>query len=183
MTEQEIRLLMQNSKQDGYRALFDAYFNYVYTVVFQIIGSYASREDTEECVLDVLHDVMMHYQTGYDGSLKAYIGTTARHKAINLRKSLLSKARHTAFLDEDMLEELPSAQKVEDTVESAEQSRILLEKIEQLGEPDSTIIIQKYFYNKKSHEIAKIVHLSAPAVRMRCKRALKKLKSELSDLL
>ena len=56
----------------------------------------------------------------------------------------------------------------------------LLRLIESLGEPDSDIIIQKYYYNMNSNEIASKHSMSPEAVRMRCSRALKKLKELLT---
>ena len=58
----------------------------------------------------------------------------------------------------------------------------MLDKIEELGEPDSTIIIQKFYYNRTSTEIAKMLSMNSAAVRMRCTRALKRLKTELTKV-
>ena len=57
-----------------------------------------------------------------------------------------------------------------------------LRKVEELGEPDSTIIIQKYFFMRSSAEISKLVSLTPEAVRVRCSRALKKLRETLTAM-
>ena len=57
-----------------------------------------------------------------------------------------------------------------------------MKKIEELGYPDSVIIIQKYYYNRTSRQIAAALSMKPSAVRMRCGRALKKLKKILSEL-
>lgn len=57
----------------------------------------------------------------------------------------------------------------------------MIEKINELGEPDSTIIIQKYYYNRSSSEIAKLLSMKSSAVRMRCGRAMKKLRKKLEE--
>ena len=58
----------------------------------------------------------------------------------------------------------------------------MLEKTDELGEPDSTIIIQKYFFGRSSKEIARIVGMSPAAVRVRLSRALKRLRRALEEL-
>ncbi len=70
---------------------------------------------------------------------------------------------------------------VDDHIESSELRRILIQKIKELGEPDSTIIIQKFYYNRKSSEIAKTVSMTASSVRSRCTRAMDKLRKKLIE--
>ena len=70
----------------------------------------------------------------------------------------------------------------ENIVEKAEKTElrsILYKKIDELGEPESTIIMQKYFFGRTSKEIADIVSMSADNVRAHCSRAVKKLKDML----
>lgn len=55
-----------------------------------------------------------------------------------------------------------------------------LSKINELGEPDSTITLQKYYYDRSSNEIAKLLSMKASAMRMRAARTLEKLKKSLS---
>ncbi|MBQ3947049.1 MAG: sigma-70 family RNA polymerase sigma factor [Ruminococcus sp.] len=54
--------------------------------------------------------------------------------------------------------------------------------MKELGEPDSIIIIQKYYYERNAKEIGRLIGMNAAAVRMRCTRAIKKLRSLLSDI-
>lgn len=180
MTDAELRNLLRQSPEQGYRALFDTYFNYVYAVVHHILQNSGSREDVEECVMDVFMEVIQHCDTEHEGTLKAFIGTTARHRAIDRRRSVSSRNRHVTPLDEEQLSVIHSDQNVEQSVERAEQSRILMDCIQTLGEPDATILIQKFFYERNSAEIGRIVGLVPTAVRMRCSRAVKRLKTELT---
>ena len=64
--------------------------------------------------------------------------------------------------------------------EKAEEARILIRSIRALGEPDSTIVLARYYYGLGSGEIGHMTGLSPPAVRMRLRRALQKLKCELT---
>ena len=180
MTDNELRDCIRQSQETGCRALYDTYFHYVYAIVHHILHGYAGREDVEECVMDVFLDVIQHYDPEHEGSVKAYVGTTAKRRAIDRCRQFSSRQQHTILMESEQISGLPAPDGVEDAVERWEQSRILMECIQTLGEPDASILIQKYFYERNSAEIGRIVGLAPTAVRMRCSRAMKRLKTELT---
>jgi RNA polymerase sigma-70 factor (ECF subfamily) len=79
------------------------------------------------------------------------------------------------------MKELVSDFDLDERIDRSELRRVLLNKIDELGEPDSTILIQKFYYNRSSIEIARNVSMTAVAVRARCSRALDKLRAKLID--
>ena len=81
----------------------------------------------------------------------------------------------------DDLPELAAETDIPAEYEQSEQSSALLNAVRSLGEPDATIIIQRYFYDRKAAEIAESVGLQPVAVRVRLSRALKRLRAVLSD--
>ena len=83
-------------------------------------------------------------------------------------------------LDDEFVPEMASDEDVAEAAETNDTRRILLELIDSLGEPDATIIMQKYYYRRSSREIAELVPLSPAMVRVRSSRALKKLRKLLS---
>ena len=79
------------------------------------------------------------------------------------------------------MQQLVSDFSIDEHIDRSELRRVLLDKIDELGEPDSTILIQKFYYNRNSSEIAKAVSMTASSVRTRCTRALEKLRGKLAD--
>ena len=124
----------------------------------------------------------MNYNLMHEGSLKAYIGTSAKRRAIDIKRSLVSHTSKNVPLEDDLSSSLPSADNIEAQTENAELSEMLLARISSLGEPDASIIIHKFFYEHNSSETAKILGMNPITVRSRLRRALKKLKSLLADL-
>lgn len=183
MTHSEYRILICENKDKGQRMLFDEYFNYVYTIVYNKLRSIACREDIEECVSDVFSDVYSCYDMDIEleGDLKGFIGTIASRKAISYFHRLRNKNICSVFIEDNDIVMLPSNDNVAKTAEQSELRSILLELIDSLGEPDSSIIIQKYYYNRTSKEIAKLLSLSPVLIRVRCSRAIKRLGKMLSD--
>ena len=109
------------------------------------------------------------------------ISTIAKRTAIDYYRSLSIKNGRTSSIDTETAGEIVSDFNVENISDKNELRRILLEKIELLGEPDSTILIQKFYYNRKFAEIAETVAMNASSVRSRSTRALQKLKDLLAD--
>ena len=75
--------------------------------------------------------------------------------------------------------ELESGQDVEKDTDDSQRREVILKLISELGEPDSTIIIQKYYYGRSAKEIAEIVPLTPENIRVRSGRAVKRLKNML----
>lgn len=178
MTHEDFRKILKRSKKAGHRALFDEYCNYVYAVVFNKLRSCASREDIDECVGDVFADIYIFYDSDSDfsGDLKGFIGTVARRRAADVYNRLVSKKLVTVSADDEEARNIASDEDVEETVAQKEFRRILLDKIAELGEPDSTIIIRKYYYGQTAKEISETVSLTPENVRVRSGRAVKRLK-------
>ena len=94
----------------------------------------------------------------------------------------LRRPRHTVSLDDEQMPEPTASEDVAVQTEAAEQSRRLLAAIESLGEPDASILIQKFYYDRNAVEIGKILGMNPITVRSRCARALKKLRTMLPDI-
>ena len=180
MTDEQILTLMREAPSSGQRALFDKYYNYVFSIVSRIISGFGSQNDSEECVIDVFASIMMKMRPEDNISLRSYIGAVARNTAISMRRSLASKNSSCISSDDETMAEIPSDENIEENTDKSSLADQLLSKIEELGPPDSVIIIQKYYYDKTSEEIAKMTGMSAAAVRVKCGRAMKKLKKLLN---
>ena len=137
---------------------------------------YAKPEDIDECVGDVFAHCFFYFDRHEElkGDLKAFVAAVTRNKAVDTYRKVARHRERNVSIEET--EELVSEESVADSAETTEMRRLLYDKVSELGEPDSTIIIQKYFYGRSSKEIARIVELSADNVRARGSRAVKKLR-------
>ncbi|WP_297958418.1 RNA polymerase sigma factor [uncultured Ruminococcus sp.] len=181
MTDSEYRVLYDRSPAAAQNALFDEYLNYVYSIVYNKLRSCGREQDIEECVSDVFSAVFLSYDGSQtvNGDLKGFIGKIASNKAINMFHSLSARNGRTAYIDE-LEGQLPSEGSVAENAERSELRDIMIRCIKALGEPESTMVIHKYYYNMKSGEIGRRLSMPAGTVRVRCSRALKKLKTMLA---
>ena len=97
-------------------------------------------------------------------------------------RKLRVRSVNTVPVDGEEALQLPSADKVDELAEKAETCRALLDAVKALGEPDSSIIMQKYYYGRNSADIADKVGMKPEAVRKRLSRAMDKLKKILTDI-
>lgn len=184
MTFSEFRSLMKRSQREGHRALFDEYCNYVYAVVMNVLRNCGSREDVEECVSDVFVKIYRSYANGElrDGDLKGFVGAVAKHTSIDYMRKLMSHNKRNTSMDDENFPEMASDSRLDADTEKKDRNRILMEMVNSLGEPDSTIIVQQYFYERTAKEIANSIGMTAAAVQKRSVRAREKLKDMLMKM-
>lgn len=180
MTEAELRVLIASEPEKGFRELFGCYKGYVYGIVWEHLRAVGTKEDAEECVSDVFTEVFFHFPEIREGMLQGYIGMAAKRQAIDVFRRLTAK-RRAGTLSETAALSVPSAEDVEAEQSKSETAAALLESIRALGEPDATIIMQRYYYDRSAGEIAETVGMKPTAVRVRLSRALKRLKQHLTD--
>ena len=180
MSDNELRALIGTSPAEGHRQVYMQYSQYAFAIIFRILQSCGTREDAEDCLVETFTDVFRHIDKIQGDSIKVYIGMSARNRAYNYCRSLQRHQKQAVPLEE--IPE-PYTAHVEEDAEHKALQTALLQKIEALGEPDSTIIIQKYFYDRNSIEIAKNLGMNPINVRSRCARALKKLRTLAKDIL
>ena len=99
MTDRELRNIMEQSAENGRRALFDEYCGYVYAICANKLKTCGSSEDIDECLSDTFAAVFRYLDgaSGQDGDLKGIIGTIAKRTAIDYFRRLSSKGE-TLFL-------------------------------------------------------------------------------------
>ena len=182
MTDKDILILMRETPPQGQKALFDKYYRYVYTIAQRILRGFGSPDDCDECTIDVFASVMMKLRSAEPESLNSYIGAAARNAAISMRRKLASKTGLNDPIDDENMAEIAEDTDVEAEAENNELSEQLLKCVSELGYPDSVIIIQKYYYSRNSKEIAEMTGLNAAAVRVRCGRAIKRLRKLLEEI-
>ncbi|WP_303838348.1 sigma-70 family RNA polymerase sigma factor [Ruminococcus flavefaciens] len=184
MTDQEFKKHMERSPEECMRAVFDEYCNYVYVIAATKLKSCGTAEDIEECVSDVFTEVFkkVNYIGEREGDLKGFIGVIAKRKAIDMYRKLTIRADRTISADDEVLREISSGENIIESSEMSERNYILFNKIKELGEPDTTIIIKQYYYNMTVAEIGKAISMTAAAVQKRSVRARQKLKKMLCEV-
>lgn len=183
MSDSEWEQLLSSSPRDAYEYLIETYGNLIYAIVFNKLGNYGTREDIEDCVSDIMVEFLRNagsFSAG-TGSLKSYISTVAKYRAIDAFRKLAGHNNISLDTDEENIYLPPSDSNTEDEAGNRIFRERLWGVVRSLGEPDSSIIIYQYFYNQKVGEIARRLGMTSGAVQKRSIRARKKIKKILEN--
>lgn len=173
--------MIKADKDKGLSNLIDQYTPLVYTVIKNKISSVCSKEDIEEAVSDVF--ITFYNQIDKvdlsKGSIAAYLLTISKRKAVDVFRKSVRGFETKVLDDEGELIEFPDDFNLEDEIQRREMSSRLIAMIKSLGEPDSTIVLHRFYLRESSKDIARVTGLSDDNVRKRLQRALRKMENQL----
>ena len=183
MTDSDFKALMLRSAENAHRKLFDEYSGYVYSICANKLNDCGSKEDIEECLSDSFAAIFRYFdsESNRNGDLKGIIGTITKRIAVDYFRKLSGKTGRIVSIDDEEFPTISSDIRVDDETEKAVIREIIMDCIDRLGEPDSSIIVFYFFYGRTSWEIAKHLHMSDWTVQKRISRAKKKLEKLLCD--
>lgn len=182
LSDNEIISAILKDSSQGMKILIDTYSPTVFGAVSGRLGSVCSHDEIEACVSLVFTEFYFNINK-FDCrrcSLKTYLSVLARNKAIEeFRRAMRRSAE--VHEEDNVLLELPDDFNLESEAERRIMEQYLLRALDCLGEPDSSIIIRRYFYSQPSARIAEELGMSNASVRKRISRSLVKLKAILKD--
>ncbi|HML69301.1 MAG TPA: sigma-70 family RNA polymerase sigma factor [Clostridia bacterium] len=163
--------LLRRDPERALSQMLGAYTGLVYHAAAAVLGR-SSHEEIEECVNDAFL-VIYKSRDRLDfsqGSVKAYLCATARNLAINRLKK--REGAQEVSLDEFVSS--PSEQTESAALRNLEAEE-LVNAVLALGEPDSKIILYRYYFDLPSKQIAKLLGTQPNTIDQRLRRALGKL--------
>ena len=173
MKDSELLRLLRRDPYRGMNALTECYAGLLYAVVrARLPESVFGSSEVEDAVADTFSAFYLSLDRfrPQESSIRSYLCVMARNRAADvLRKSRIIPLPLDGEEAEDSLD-------VAGDVEEDELRARLLSEIKRLGEPDSAILIRKYFLGQSAKDIASALGLTASNVDTRAHRAIRKLK-------
>ena len=175
MQDSELLRLLQEAPEKGFAALIRQYGGYVYTIAANRLRGTGTAEDIEETVSDVFVQFYRWMQTHdvADADLRALLAVIAKRRSINRFNALTKQPAADSF--ETLLSEPQSHETAPD------EHVLLMEAVRSLGQPDSEIILRRYYFGQTSNEIGAALGMQPNTVDQRLSRGLKKLRECLSE--
>jgi RNA polymerase sigma-70 factor (ECF subfamily) len=115
------------------------------------------------------------------GSLKSYIAVLSKRTAIDVYRKQRGKDG-VVSIGEFEHDWIASDTDVEKDLIDGETSDLLIREIRALGEPDSQIVIRKYYFGQTSKVIAKALGIKENTINKKVSRALVKLQQALGGV-
>lgn len=179
MEDTKLLRLLHKDPNAGMEQLMDQYTGLVYAVVkSKLADSCYVSSDVEDCVADVFskfYTALSDYDPAL-ASIKSYLCVLARNHAINMAKKRNLQQGTLSLDDESSLLQVADDVWIDSELAEEELRREVIKAVEDLGEPDSSIIFRKFYYGESSKEIAKAIGLTVSNVDTRAHRALNKLR-------
>lgn len=149
------------------------YTAYVFTVVTNRLGRFASPEDVEELASNVFYSLWSHRETLCTDNLRGWLSATARNEAC----SFLRKHRIETVEAEDRL--TVTDDNAQMLLEQEERSKYLQKALDALDPETREIFIRRYYYGQSVIAIAGEMERNYETVKSRLKRGKAKLRAEL----
>lgn len=173
MKDGELLQLLRRDPYSGMQTMTGLYGGLLVTVVRARlpVSAFGSGE-----VEDVVADTLSAFYLSLDRyrsqecSIRSYLCVMAKNRAADvLRRSRIVPLPLDSAEIEDSLD-------VADGAEESELRARLLDEIKRLGEPDSAILIRKYYLGQSSKDVAADLGMTVSNVDTRTHRAIRKLK-------
>ena len=173
MSDKELIALLARSPEEGLRQVIKRYSAYVYKIALSKLSSHCPKEDIEEAVSDIFLK-FFYFAKGEGSSLRSVAAPLCVIAKRVCADILRAKARQQETLALDEIDE-PAVNDI-----YAEPSE-LLELIKRLGEPDTTIMIRRYYLGFSAKEIGSSLNMKPNTVNKRVSRAVDKLREWLKE--
>lgn len=180
MQDDELMNILKTDPNAGMTLLLTQYAGLIYSVVkHKLAGPYFCDADIEHCVADTFSefycDLDKFQQSA--GSIRAWLCVIARHNAFDRLRRYKKEAGTLSLDAEGITEPQDENFSVEEALITKEFKEELLREIKALGEPDSTILLRKYYLSESSKKVAERLNLTVSSVDTRAHRAIQKLRN------
>lgn len=178
-TEGAIIGMLMNRNEAALQEIQTAYGKLCYKLANDILNN---REDSEECVNDMLLKVWKTIPPNHPDSLLAYVITIIRNTAVNRYLALKTQKRggkqfETAW--EELETTLESDENLNDTVDLHELTHQIEVFLDTLSPQTRKVFLRRYYMSESIAEVSEACGMSESAVKISLMRTREKLKAYL----
>jgi RNA polymerase sigma-70 factor (ECF subfamily) len=180
LADEELMPLVGRKDPEAFEVLYDRHGGAAYSLAYRIVGDRAAAEEvTQEAFISV-------WRSGarFDaarGSVRSWLLSVVRNRAIDFLRSRASKAPKLDFDDEASLEQRPARERTEEEALRRETAAELRGALGKLPGEQSKVIELAYFGGFSHSEIARILGLPMGTVKGRMRLGLEKIRGELAE--
>ena len=180
LADEELMPLVGRQDPEAFEVLYDRHGGAAYSLAYRVVGDRAAAEEvTQEAFISV-------WRSGarFDaarGSVRAWLLSIVRNRAIDFLRSRAGKAPKLTFDDDSVLEQRPAQERTEAEALERETATELRGALGNLPGEQSKVIELAYFGGFSHSEIAQILGLPMGTVKGRMRLGLEKIRGELAE--
>lgn len=188
MKETDIKLVKRAKLGDrhAFGKLVKRYQNKVLFLAYDLTGNYIDAQDVAQNVFLQAFENISNFRD--ESSFSTWIYKITTNAAIDFQRS--KQRRRSLFIDQPKYEEQQnrSLENIEDPylsiekkIENSDLKHLISQVVEELSPQQKAAFVLKYFHEKSTAEIAKIIECDPVTVRGHILRATFKLRKKLKD--
>lgn len=180
LADEELMPLIGAKDPAAFEVFYDRHGGAAYSLAYRIVGEKAAAEDvTQEAFISIWRSGARFDATR--GSVRSWMLSIVRNRAIDLLRSKAGKAPKLTFDDDAILEQRPSGELTEDEALRRETANEVRGALHQLPGDQSKVIELAYFGGFSHSEIARMLGVPLGTVKGRMRLGLEKIRGELAE--
>ena len=176
MNENQIVDKLKKHDESALVEIMDRFTPLVSAIIYNVSKGSLNSSDIEEAAADTFFTLWNNADKVQDGSLKGYISSIAKTKALDKIRNV----KAPEIIDIDDLT-LADEYMIEDNIDRQVLHNDLCDALNQFSEPDKEILVRYYYYYQTANKISEVMELKLEAVKSKIKRARTKLKAFLTE--
>jgi RNA polymerase sigma-70 factor (ECF subfamily) len=180
LADEELMPLIGAKDAEAFEVFYDRHGGVAYSLAYRIVGERAAAEDvTQEAFISIWRSGARFDRAR--GSVRSWMLSIVRNRAIDLLRSSAGKAPKLDFDDDAVLEQRPSDELTEDVAIQRETASEVRGVIGRLPGDQSKVIELAYFGGFSQSEIARMLGVPLGTVKGRMRLGLEKIRGEIAE--
>jgi RNA polymerase sigma-70 factor, ECF subfamily len=180
LADEELMPLIGEKDPEAFEVFYDRHGGVAYSLAYRIVGERAAAEDvTQEAFISLWRSGARFDSTR--GSVRSWMLSIVRNRAIDQLRSKAGKAPKLAFDDDSILEQRPAEELTEEEAIRHETASEVRGALGTLPNDQSKVIELAYFGGFSHSEIARMLGVPLGTVKGRMRLGLEKIRGELAE--
>jgi RNA polymerase sigma-70 factor (ECF subfamily) len=180
LADEELMPLIGKKDPEAFEVFYDRHGGVAYSLAYRIVGEKAAAEDvTQEAFISLWRSGARFDSTR--GSVRSWMLSIVRNRAIDQLRSKAGKAPKLAFDDDAILEQRPAEEQTEEEALERETASEVRGALGTLPDDQSKVIQLAYFGGFSHSEIAAMLGVPLGTVKGRMRLGLEKIRGELAE--
>jgi RNA polymerase sigma-70 factor (ECF subfamily) len=180
LADEELMPLIGEKDPEAFAALYDRHGGVAYSLAYRIVGEKGAAEEvTQEAFISIWRSGVRFDRTR--GSVRSWILSILRNRAIDFLRSRSGKAPKLTFDDDSVLERRPAEEKTDEEAIRLETARELRGALGVIPGEQSKVLELAYFGGFSQTEIARMLNVPVGTVKGRMRLGLEKIRGELAE--
>ena len=180
LADEELMPLIGEKDPEAFEVFYDRHGGVAYSLAYRIVGEQAAAEDvTQEAFISLWRSGARFDSTR--GSVRSWMLSIVRNRAIDQLRSKAGKAPKLAFDDDSILEQRPAEEMTDEEAMRRETASEVRGALGTLPGDQSKVIELAYFGGFSHSEIARMLGVPLGTVKGRMRLGLEKIRGELAE--